>query len=140
MARRQSKRSRPRSCPCGTARLYERCCGRFHGGEVPTTAEELMRSRYAAYAKGLVDYVMETTDPEGPLWRTNERAWRAELEAFARETRFLGLSVWGSGEEGEGAWVEFEARLSRAGRPEALAERSRFVRRDGRWLYREAVG
>ncbi len=41
-----------RSCPCGSA-SYDACCGRLHRGEEQAaTAEELMRSRYSAYALG----------------------------------------------------------------------------------------
>lgn len=38
-------------CPCGLGRPYGRCCGRLHRGAASAgTAEELMRSRYAAFA------------------------------------------------------------------------------------------
>ena len=34
---------------------------------MPPTAEALMRSRYSAYNKGLVQYVVDTTHPENPM-------------------------------------------------------------------------
>ena len=39
-------------CPCG-GKLYAACCGRFlDGGERAPSAEQLMRSRYSAFALG----------------------------------------------------------------------------------------
>ncbi len=38
------------SCPCGSEREYQDCCGRYiDAREKAPTAESLMRSRYAAY-------------------------------------------------------------------------------------------
>lgn len=97
-----------------------------------------MRSRYCAYAIGAVDYLIETTDPAGPQFRADRQAWAAEITQFCAQTRFEKLSVRsasvdpGPGDEGE---VRFFAKLSRAGQDVSFAERSRFTRVDGRWLY-----
>lgn len=53
------------SCPCGNPKLYSECCARFISkSELPETAEELMRSRYSAYVKKDIDYIIETTHPD----------------------------------------------------------------------------
>ena len=52
------------SCPCGNLRAYAECCGRFHAGEVPDTAPQLMRSRYSAYVLRLTDYLLATWHPD----------------------------------------------------------------------------
>ena len=122
-------------CPCHSGQKYKRCCGPFHGGAPAPTPEALMRSRYAAYALGLTDYVLETTDPQGPQARPDRRAWAADVDDFARRTRFLGLEVLGSGAEGDAGWVRFRAVLTREGRDASFTERSTFSRRDGRWRY-----
>ena len=53
-------------CPCGRPRAYATCCGRWHAGpdalQAPT-AEDLMRSRYSAFALGLLDYLRDTWHP-----------------------------------------------------------------------------
>lgn len=59
--------SKQAACPCGSGATYKECCRRYHDGELPPTAEALMRSRYSAYSKGLVQYVVDTTHPENPL-------------------------------------------------------------------------
>lgn len=95
-----------------------------------------MRSRFAAYAKGLVDYVVETTDPEGPQWEPDRAGWRERIAAFCAATRFVGLAILDapppSGDEG---FVTFRAVLTQGGRDATFTERSRFLRVDGRWRY-----
>lgn len=95
-----------------------------------------MRSRFAAYAVGDVDYIIATTDPEGPQYRDDREAWAADIRRFSTTTRFEGLELRAVGpvadDRGE---VTFFAKLSREGQDVSFAERSFFVRRAGRWLY-----
>ncbi|QWF21377.1 SEC-C domain-containing protein [Nocardioides sp. LMS-CY] len=109
-------------CPCGSGATYDACCGRMHRGAVAAaTAEELMRSRYAAYAVGDLDYVFRTWHP-----RT-----RPDDLAPDPGLTWTGLRVTDAGAD----WVEFVASFTRAGAPGELRERSRFERRAGRWMY-----
>ena len=95
-----------------------------------------MRSRYCAYALGLVPYLIATTDPDGPHFRQEGEDWRAELEAYCKETSFLGLTILGSGDQGAGfSWVEFRATLKQHGRDASFTERSTFRQMEGRWYY-----
>ena len=118
-------------CRCHSGRTYKRCCQPLHQGRPAPTPEALMRSRYCAYAHGLVDYIVATTDPEGPQWRGDLAAWRDEIAAFCRATRFEGLRILQAGED----TVTFRAHLARGGLDTGFSEQSRFVFRDGRWLY-----
>ncbi|GAB6985696.1 YchJ family protein [Nocardioides pyridinolyticus] len=109
-------------CPCGSAEVYDACCGRLHRGPaVAGTAEELMRSRYAAYAVGDTGYVFRT-------WHPRTRPDDLSLDPLLTWT---GLTVVGSGED----WVEFVAAYERDGVPGELRERSSFERRGARWVY-----
>ena len=48
-------------CPCCSSKEYDDCCSKFiSGAAVPTTPEELMRSRYTAFTKANVDYIFKT--------------------------------------------------------------------------------
>jgi SEC-C motif-containing protein len=114
------------ACPCGGA-VYEQCCGRFHLGALPETAEQLMRSRYSAYALGLMDYVHQS-------WHASTRPALVELTHDAA-TKWLGLDIKQHQSEGDAATVEFVARYKTGGRAQRLHEASRFVREDGRWFY-----
>jgi SEC-C motif-containing protein len=50
-------------CLCGSGINYQECCELFHVGEKkPTTAVELMRSRYTAYVLRNAVYLQETWD------------------------------------------------------------------------------
>ena len=121
-------------CPCGGGQ-YESCCAPLHRGEQrASTAEQLMRSRYAAFAKGELEYLL-ATHPEADV---PEAERRQQLRRSCRATRWMGLSILSctDGRVGdlEGT-VAFEARH----REGLLRELSFFQRRggciDGDWLY-----
>ena len=123
-------------CRCHSRKQEKRCCGPFHAGRPAPTPLALMRSRYSAFAKGLVDYVIATTDPDGPQWEPDRNAWRASLQATCRATRYTGLDILeappSDGDTGE---VTFRAHLSVAGQDRTFVERSAFRRIGERWHY-----
>ena len=52
------------NCPCCSGKSYEECCKPFHTKtKSPQTAEELMRSRFSAFAIPNGEYLMDTTFP-----------------------------------------------------------------------------
>ncbi len=120
-------------CPCGGGD-YDRCCGPLHRGERrATTAEQLMRSRYSAFARGEVDYLLQTHD---------QSESRRALRQACRQTQWLGLSILavdGGGAHDLEGTVRFEARH----REGVLVETSLFQRRGGalagEWLYVRAI-
>lgn len=126
-------------CVCQSGAKFKRCCRPLHRGAAAPSPEALMRSRYAAYALGEVDYVIATTDSSGPQFQPDTTRWRAEVEAFCRGTEFVGLRVLEAGEEGDEGHVSFVASLRQAGQDASLRERSRFRRKGGRWLYHSGV-
>ena len=115
------------ACHCGRAFSYADCCGRYHAGELAPTAETLMRSRYSAYVCGLEDYLQQT-------WAEETRPASLDLSA-GMQPKWLGLQVLHAEEDGDTGVVEFVARCKINGRAERMQERSRFVRRNGRWYY-----
>ena len=118
----------PTACPCGSGLAYAACCGPLHlGNKKASTAEALMRSRYAAYVLKLEDYLLAT-------WHASTRP--SELELSADDSKWLGLDVRAHRQQDEThATVEFVARYRIAGRSHRLHELSRFVFEDGRWFY-----
>lgn len=113
-------------CPCGSGSAYAACCGPLHTrARFAETAEELMRSRYSAYALGELDHIFRTWHP---------RTRPASLSPDPRLT-WTGLTVVASGPD----WVEFRATYLAPGGPGELHERSRFEQRRGRWVYVEAL-
>jgi SEC-C motif-containing protein len=118
-----------RRCPCGTGLPYAECCGPLHDGTTTAaTAEQLMRSRYSAFAVGDPAYLLAT-------WHPTTRPRQLTLDD---DVRWTGLDVvataGGSMFESEGT-VEFRA----SHRGGDQHERSRFVREGGRWFYVDGV-
>jgi SEC-C motif-containing protein len=116
-------------CPCGSGKRYDACCGRLHRRVAEaTTAEELMRSRYAAYAVGELGYVFRT-------WHPRTRPDSIEPDPELTWTGLEVVDVVAGGPDDDTGEVEFEATYDRGGRPGRLRERSRFERRRDRWVY-----
>jgi len=117
------------TCPCGSPTLYAACCGPLHRGRgLAETAEQLMRSRYAAYAVGELGYVYRTWHP-----RT-----RPDDVTGASGMVWTGLEiidVVDGGPDDETGEVEFRAHFQGTTGPAVMRERSRFERRGGRWVY-----
>ena len=126
-------------CACHSGLKYKRCCGPLHRGKKPVDPLALMRSRYCAYAIGLYDYVIQTTDPTGPHWQYDQAAWNRELESFGAATQFRGLMICDYELDEEVAWVTFDAQLEQHGRGVRMIEKSLFRRVDDRWLYHSGM-
>ncbi|MFT6821305.1 MAG: SEC-C motif-containing protein [Myxococcota bacterium] len=127
-------------CRCHSRKLEKRCCGRFHTGSTAPTPELLMRSRYAAYAKGLTGYIQQTTDPSGPHFYEDDGAWTDSLTRFCQGTRFTGLDILDAPEPiGDTATVRFHAYLEQGEQDASFIENSVFHRKHDRWLYHSAV-
>lgn len=94
-----------------------------------------MRSRYAAYALGLVDYVVDTTDPTGTKYKSPRDAWVNELKNWCDSTQFLGLEILSASE----SIVTFKVNLVQKGKPSPYIERSIFTKPKGRWLYFDGI-
>ncbi len=114
-------------CPCGSGQPYGECCGPFHrGAALAATPEQLMRSRYSAYALRNEDYLLQS-------WHISTRPESLELPP---EDQWLGLEIVSAPVvAGTQGWVEFSARFRLVGRIEQLHERSRFIYESGRWFY-----
>lgn len=94
-----------------------------------------MRSRYAAYALGLSDYIIQTTDPKNPGHQTNITKWKKELDTFTYHTTFMGLEIIDFEESNEKATVTFHAILKQNGNDTSFTEKSLFFKKNNRWLY-----
>ena len=119
----------PRRCPCGTGLTYADCCGRFHDGTATAgTAEQLMRSRYSAFAVGDPAYLLAT-------WHPTTRPARLELDADVRWTGLEVLATTGGSLLAVEGTVAFRAHWVAGGTRGAQEEDSRFARDGGRWVY-----
>ena len=125
-------------CPCGSGADEGACCGPLLAGAPAPTALALMRSRYTAYVRRAVPYLIHTHDPA-----TRATVKRDELERWCRETTWRGLEIVttvAGGVADNAGLVEFIARGVARGNPFTHHERSRFRRVEGRWVYVDGEG
>lgn len=127
-----------RPCPCTSSKPYDRCCGPLHEGRsAAETAEQLMRSRFSAYALGKVDYLIATR-PEAKRGEED----RAELARYCQSVRCVGLKIMAREQGGpadETGIVTFHASLQANGRRTLHIETSTFAREEGKWVYVDGV-
>lgn len=122
-------------CPCrkkSETITYADCCRPLHEGvTTAATAEQLMRSRYAAFALGHSAYIAATWHPSTRPADTTPQPGQ----------EWLALRIVTASQSGDNATVEFVARSRIGGRSLTLHEVSRFVREAGRWSYLDgAIG
>ena len=122
------------ACVCGKGESLETCCGPYLKGEKrPETAEALMRSRYAAYALGNVDYILKTHDPN-----TAKDVDRNSTEVWSKSSTWLGLEILkteGGEPKDEAGTVEFVARYKLKGVTVNHRERASFRKHEGHWVF-----
>jgi SEC-C motif-containing protein len=124
---------RPVPCPCGTGLPTTECCGRLHDGSATAgTAEQLMRSRYSAFALGDAEYLLAT-------WHPTTRPRTLDLDPDVRWTGLDVLATTGGTLLTSAGTVEFRAHYIAGKRAGSQHENSRFVREDGRWHYLDGV-
>ena len=123
----------PMLCPCQLSQPYANCCQPFHTGQrQPENAEQLMRSRYAAYALQQINYLVRTTVPaQQPLLDVNG------IAQWSREAQWLGLTVHQHipciGKRH--AQVAFTAHFAEHGSAREHHELSAFVQINGAWYF-----
>ncbi|MBE9028237.1 YchJ family protein [filamentous cyanobacterium LEGE 11480] len=132
--------SAPNPCPCGSNKLYTECCEPYHTGvAVAPTAEALMRSRYSAFCKRDIDYIVRTRHAS-----TRKNDDRRSLRQTFNLTHWIGLTILktqkGQPKDKKGV-VEYvaECRDTQAQgfnvEVKQLHEKSRFVKEDDQWFY-----
>jgi SEC-C motif-containing protein len=137
--------TQPAACPCGGG-TYSNCCRPLiAGAQAAVTAEQLMRSRYSAFALAARDpQAIEHLLRTHPETAQTPAARRKALRASCRTIEWIGLTVL-DGQSGgpldQHGTVTFEARWrDRHGGEGVVRECSRFGRGEsGEWLYLEAL-
>lgn len=123
-------------CPCGSNIAYEKCCLPVIKGKRPAqTAEQLMRSRYSAYVKKEIGYILTSLHPESRA-DYDEKSTRAWAEAAEWHTfEILDTKNGGTGDD-EGQ-VEFVTTFSEKGLKKEHRELSSFKKEGETWYFTE---
>ncbi|WP_292882424.1 YchJ family metal-binding protein [Nisaea sp.] len=113
-------------CPCASGKTYLACCGRLHSGTPARDAEELMRARYAAFARGNTAYL--------------QKSWAAETRPLALTLDpaqvWTGLKIERHEATGpDTAIVRFTATWRMGPQTGRMTETSRFRREGAGWVY-----
>jgi SEC-C motif domain protein len=121
-------------CICGVGESTETHCGPIIKGERDAdTAEALMRSRYAAYALGEVDYILNSLHPEH-----RQDVDRAATEAWSKNAKWHSLEIVkteaGAASDDRGK-VEFIAKFDIRGVPQVHHELADFAKYNGHWYF-----
>ncbi|MBT8138482.1 MAG: YchJ family protein [Gammaproteobacteria bacterium] len=123
------------NCHCGANASYEQCCEPvIKGSRSASTAEQLMRARYSAYAASEIDFLHDSLHPDG----------RSEFD-FDATRKWAESSEWqnlkilackAGGENDKVGSVEFSAvYVDREGKTHKHNERSHFKRVDDAWYF-----
>lgn len=129
------------ACPCREREEsdlnYNECCGVWHASALtnhfPETPEQLMRSRYTAYA------LAQRNDAQGQaMLRYLLATWHGATTPGEMEispTPWVGLDLIDAQTADDAGIVEFVAWFKENGKATRMHERSRFIRQGERWLY-----
>lgn len=125
-------------CPCGSGNSYSQCCERLHDGIPAETAEQLMRSRFSAFALGHQNPPFYASYLQATHVGASEDEIDSLMQSFNQQTwlsLYVLASARGLASDNEGM-VEFTAFFrSPDGDVQQLHEKSRFVRDAGHWRY-----
>lgn len=123
------------NCPCGSRKKYQYCCEKYLLGKaLPETAEQLMKSRYAAFCQGNIEYLIATLHPN----KRTERD-RQELTKTINNITWLNLTIIETNQGHKNdkvGFVEFVAAFKTT-EIRQLHERSKFIKANGKWFYVE---
>ncbi len=130
------------ACPCRLHAAYptpySACCAPYlEAGKPAPTAESLMRARYSAYARGNIDFLLDSLAPE-----SRYDFDRKAVTHWSSQAQWLGLEILSTerGQPGDkDGYVEFVAHFVMEGERRAHRERSlfRFDEGEGRWYFVE---
>jgi len=124
-------------CPCGKALSYRDCCQLLHRGiDRASSAEQLMRSRFSAFAMAEYQYLIDTHHPD-------TRGSLSVLTLFDsnKSIAWLGLNVLSATAQAVSFQAYFQSidkssdTSSQAGEIQCLHEHSRFAQEHGQWYY-----
>lgn len=126
-------------CPCGSSKNFDTCCAVIHHDiKKAFTAEDLMRSRYAAFVKGNGIYLNKSHHSST---RPSKKEAK-EIENWAVSVHWIKLEVLnftkGLKEDATGT-VEFKAYFYENEEVQIIHENSYFEKENECWMYKAAL-
>lgn len=119
------------ACPCGSLLAIQECCLPYiRQRSLPSTAEQLMRSRYTAYFIADYEYILNTYN-----FHTRPDMSATDLKDANQGTQWLRLEVRGNSKQEAPNKVEFKAYYKVTKDIYCMHEISNFSKVDGQWQY-----
>ena len=116
------------NCKCGSGKKYQSCCEPFiKGTAIPQTPEELLRSRFVAYATQNIKYVEATTHTK----KMNQFNYDDALE-WSKTAKWDKLEIISFPKENE---IEFVAWYQEDGEPVRHHETAQFKKEGDCWFF-----
>ncbi|MBL4909329.1 MAG: SEC-C domain-containing protein [Alteromonadaceae bacterium] len=124
-------------CPCGSTKLFTQCCQPILEGKHAKTAEQLMRSRYSAYATKNATYLYNTYANA-----VKQAQSVTDIEQWAKQCKWIKLTIHQASSSFKEkqqtlATVAFSALYLQKAKLFCLQELSTFINEDDQWRYLE---
>lgn len=114
------------NCPCGSRQQYQECCDKFISGtQHATSPEQLMRSRYCAYALKNENYLLKS-------WHPSTRP--GSLDLSQDSTQWKELKIISAINDNVHFVAYFTQDTLNKDKTYALSEQSHFVK-ETNWFY-----
>ena len=114
-------------------KTYNECCAPLHQGvKKAETAEQLMRSRFSAFSKAKVDYLIATLHPSKRS--DNDRGSLQNAVTTCQWLKLKIIDISNDSADNGLSFVEFLVYYKEKGY-RAFQERSKFIQEDGSWFY-----
>jgi SEC-C motif-containing protein len=125
-------------CPCNDAVEFAACCEPvIRGQRKAATAEELMRSRYSAYALGEIEWIVDSQSPDG-----RQFVDRRATEEWSKRATWHRIEIVetreGGPDDAEG-FVEFKAYYTLGGEDITHHEIASFRKENGTWFFVDGI-
>ncbi|WP_076419125.1 YchJ family protein [Colwellia sp. UCD-KL20] len=120
-------------CPCGSNTEYKKCCEPLILKKINAESpEQLMRSRYSAYALKHSEYIYETYSNASKKLQSLK-----DIAIWAKQTDWLNLRILNTSEYEHNSTptVTFEALYKNNGIFYKMSEKSAFIKEEGFWRY-----
>lgn len=118
-------------CPCDPNKAFSQCCEPIINQQIKAAdPEQLMRSRYSAYATNNAQYIFDTYAAASRLEQSV-----AQIEQWAGQCQWVQLEIVASGAKDGQSRVEFIAKYLQQNQLFVLHEDSRFILEDRQWRY-----
>jgi SEC-C motif domain protein len=117
-------------CYCGSGEFFKQCCQPIINGLKAHSAEQLMRSRYSAYAINDAQYLYHSYATTSQIEQSIN-----DIASWAKQCHWISLTIHHCEDNPEFSTVEFSATYIQKSKLYVLHELSKFIIENEHWRY-----